>query len=146
MRVLSWTLLILIGYQSLSDQKSWTLISLQFPNPIFLLPIRSLLSLPFQPNRTLFPGCRSLSIDDVMRLVDTEEGDIVLLTELTLSRDTTGLSGEETSGMEEEEENGTEDSRTTTTATSWSSTSTSASKGKGRREEEGRGVAGSKPG
>lgn len=80
-----------------------------------------------------------------MRLVDTEEGDIVLLTELTLSRDTTGLSGEETSGMEEEEENGTEN-RTTTTATSWSSTSTSASKGKGRREEEGRGVAGSKPG
>lgn len=33
---------------------------------------------------------RTLSIDDVMKLVDTEEGDILLLTELT--REESGIS------------------------------------------------------
>jgi hypothetical protein len=42
---------------------------------------------------------QSLSIDDVMRLVDTEEGDILLLAQLTLSRDVSGLtSGSGSSG------------------------------------------------
>lgn len=68
---------------------------------------------------------QTISMDDVMKLVDTEEGDIVLLTDLMKHEDSSGIS-EISSTATGEKSDGTRTTANTSNTTMSGSTSTSS--------------------